>query len=486
MQLARSRKPGRPPCKLAQWGHAPVLAVTATLLVSGCTTLGPARSWSSEPAQSTADAIQPHAAPATQSQPAEAAVTQPADPAQQLTQEVEQYVSNLPMDALKAKLAGRGEQPVPPGADTTQASADIAAAPEPLPEPASAPEPVAPIVPQMIAAPAESPAPPTTAAAPQEPASAHVPVQPEILEFPAPALAAAPQVAETPTPVEPTIQPQDTRIVDIEISPAAAVSLASKADSPDKQQPNQAASVAANAASSAGDLKDLLDQLRKEAAARPDSVAAALRLRLAEWSLDGQAAPPDWSLQDAEKRQLAESVWQVLQVVCRAEGMPQRSSSEEFEKALASLSETLRQVQPLKIPNAALCWSVENFGHYESLPEPWRFPAGQTSMVVLYCELEGFRSEACTDKPGWYRTLLGERLAILTPEGRELWSYDEPRIEDLCHRQRRDFFVTKKLRIPSNLPVGPYVLKVTIRDLLANRVTETNVPFEIEGVTATR
>jgi hypothetical protein len=437
-----------------------VVALAGLVLAAGCTTANwrsPFEHKATQPAQPVVTA-----APATQTRPVEAAATAPDDPTQQLTQEVQQYVSNLPMDDLQAKLARRDGQPAPAGILSSQPSNPAASPPAPEPIPA---EPVAP-------------------PAPQAPAPRHVSLEPEIVE-PAPQ-PAAPKAAELPKPAGPTAQPQDTRIVDIEISPAAAASAAPKAGPAPKPQPNQAASVKTNAGSSAGDLRDLLEQLRKEAAARPDSVGAALRLRLAEWSLSGQTPTQDWPLQDAEKRQLADSVWQVLQVVCRADGAAQRSSGEEFEKALESLSETLRQVQPLKIPSAALCWSVENFGHYEPLPEPWKFPAGQTSMVVLYCELAGFRSEACTDKPGWYRTLLGERLAILTPEGKELWSYEEPGIEDLCHRPRRDFFVTKKLRIPGNLPAGPYVLKVTIRDLLANRVTETNVPLAIESAATTR
>jgi hypothetical protein len=300
-----------------------------------------------------------------------------------------------------------------------------------------------------------------------------MPLQPEII-VPAPPPAAP---LATPAPAVPAPAPEDTHIVDIEISPAALASAAPKTAG---QQPNQPAAVKTNAGASAGDLKDLLDQLRKEAANRPDSVGAALRLRLAAWSLTGQVpSGEEWPLQDAEKRHLADSVWQVLQVVSKTDALPQQAASEEFEKALESLGETLRQVQPLKIPNAALCWSVQSFGNYDALPQPWQFPAGQASMVVLYCELAGFRSEANKDRPGWYRTLLGERLAILSADGTELWQYDEPAIEDPCRRPRRDFFITKKLRIPAKLPPGRYVLKVTIRDRLANRVTETNLPFEI-------
>ncbi len=337
------------------------------------------------------------------------------------------------MDDLQARLSRHQGEPVPAGSSGTEE---------------------------------RSPAEPGRSAVP--PSGRPMPVQPEV-------------VVPAPKPAESAATAKDTRIVDVEISPAALAPTSPKGDSPAAgKQANRSATIKTNAASFAGDLKDLLEQLRKQAADRPDSVGAALRLRLAEWSLTGQVpAGQEWSLEDAEKRKVADSVWQVLQVVCKTDGQSQRAGSEEFERALESLGDTLRQVQPLKIPNAALCWSVENFGHYEPLPEPWKFPAGQISMVVLYCELAGFRSEPCSDKPGWHHTLLGERLAILTADGKEFWHYDEPTIEDLCLRARRDFFVTKKLRIPSNLPVGSYVLKVTIRDQLANRVTESNVPFEI-------
>jgi hypothetical protein len=425
--------------------------VLGTGLLAGCNlppSGGTLFAWKTTPPAATQKTVA--SAPATQTQPAAAAASEPADPALRLTQEVQQYVSNLPMDDLQAKLSHREGDAASASTLNTQ-------------EHAAATEPVI-------------PPPPVASRSPEGSASTSPggPLQPEII-VPAARPESAASLASRPA--ETSATPKDTRIVDIEISPAALASASPKSTG---QQPNQPANVRTNNGSSAGDLKDLLDQLRKEATDRPDSVGAALRVRLAEWSLTGKTAgTADWPLQDAEKRRLAESVWQVLQAVSRTDGATVRTSSEEFEKALETLGETLRQVRPMKIPNAVLCWSVQSFGNYEALAEPWKFPAGATSMVVLYCELTGFSSEASTEKPGWYRTLLGERLAILTSDGKELWNYDEPSIEDLCRRPRRDFFVTKKLRIPGNLPAGPYVLKVTIRDQIANRVTETNVPFEI-------
>ncbi len=434
--------PWRHLARTAQSAAISALA-SAALLLAGCV-LHPA---GPTVAQQPAGAYQPAAtqdaaasAPTTQTQPVADAA--PTDPADKLAQEVQQYVSNLPMDDLQARLNHRSITP-----DTQPAPIEPAAVEQAAPAPTAAPR--------------------------------HIPLQPEIVVPPAQPERARPTAQ--PQPAEPAkpVAPQDTQIVDIEISPAALAPIKS-ADPAAKHPANQPASVKSNTGSSAGDLKDLLDHLRKEAASRPDSVGSALRLRLAQWSLLGQIPTgEDWPLQDAEKRRLAESVWQVLQVVSKADTKSQRAAGEEFEKALESLNETLRQVQPLKIPSASLCWSVQNFGHYEALPEPWKFPAGMTSMVVLYCELAGFRSEAHPEKPGWYHTLLGERLAILTSAGKEIWNYDEPSIEDLCRRPRRDFFVTKKLKIPGNLPAGDYVLKVTIRDQLANRIAETNVPFEI-------
>lgn len=459
------------------------------------------------------------AAPRTQPAPA----TRPdvADErAAQLTQEIQEYVNNLAMDDLQAKLSrheGRPGSPMPaaaesPAAEPTNDPAAVAANPAPVAPPAatSAKESAVPAAPAGPAPVAQRP----VAANPRADvagANQHVPLQPEVivpgaadqaaLRPPTPALSVpaegtpassrvpakdssgratvAGPLAASPSATPPQTGPQ---VVSIDISPAVLSTLATQPN-PRAVQPrtNQPAAVKPGPSD---DLKHLIDQLRKEATDRPDSVGAALRLRLAEWSLLGTVSPAEWPLQDADKRKLAQSVWQVLQVVSKMEASPQGAPGDEFQKAIESLTETLQQVQPLQIPAALLCRSVSSFGNPDTMPEPWQFAVGRTSMVVLYCELAGFKSEPVPAKANQYHTLLSQRLAILTAAGKELWNFEDQQIEDFCRRPRRDFFITKLLKIPPELPAGDYVLKVTIRDKLANRVAETNVPFGITLVSS--
>ncbi len=468
------------------------LACAAALLLAGCQQTGwmsagspPPRPERIAPAPAKAKSApapsRPQVAPTSQT-------TTPGDPASQLAQEIQQYVSNLPMDDLQAKLSRHGE-PV------SQAAPPASAKPMPdLHEPdgaAPAGHPVSQRGPspgnrRPVVAGADAPV-----ITPAATANRHVPLPPEVI-LPSPrdgqpasggpgpgGIMDQQPAGETAKPV-PAGPGQDgnTRIVEIDISPAVLSSIPKQPASSHAVQPqtNQPAAVQPGPSD---DLKELLGQLRKQAADRPDSVGAALRVRLAEWAMDSKASPEAWSLQDADKRQLAQSVWQVLQVISKMDASPQGAPPADFGKAIESLTETLEQVQPLQIPTALLCRSVSSFGCPDVMPQPWHFLAGRTSMVVLYCELAGFKSEPAPQKTDWYHTVLSQRLAILTSAGKELWSFEDQKIEDLCRRPRRDFFITKLLKIPATLPAGDYVLKVTIRDKLANHVTETNVPFAI-------
>ncbi len=413
-------------------------------------------------------------ATAADTQPGAQEQSQATEPQDDLAREVEQYVANLPMDDLHAKLARHEAAPegTPPAGQARPADS---AAVDPAVETGGASDAAAARTPAATASPHVPLAPEIVVSSPATPGAAEpaAPATPSARQSPA-----APVDVRLETDTEPSAS-QDTRIVEIEISPAALATVAAEPSAAPDDLARANRSAGPNVGSAAGDLRDLLEDLRSQARRHPDSVGAALRLRLAQWSLGDESPAEDWPLRDAEKRRLAESIWQVVQAASTMDGPASQTDAQKFQQALESLDLTLRQVQPLRIPRAVLCWSVHNYGNYEALPKPWRFPAGRKNMVVLYCELAGFATEPHPDKPGWYRTLLGERLAILTADGRELWNYQDEQIEDVCRHPRRDFFVPKVLSIPGNLPAGGYVLKVTIRDRLANRVAEANLPFEI-------
>jgi hypothetical protein len=142
---------------------------------------------------------------------------------------------------------------------------------------------------------------------------------------------------------------------------------------------------------------------------------------------------------------------------------------------LLELSEKIRSQIPLSLPTLALCRSVTQFGVYDPIDPP-RFSAGKETPVIIYCEVEHFRSAAAAEGGGWDTKLSYE--ATLYSDGDHAVSviHKKPTtIVDRCRNRRRDFFLADRMTLPGNLPVGRYVLKVTVIDQLANHVAEKNV-----------
>lgn len=142
---------------------------------------------------------------------------------------------------------------------------------------------------------------------------------------------------------------------------------------------------------------------------------------------------------------------------------------------LLDLSEKIRSEIPLSLPTLALCRSVQQFGVYDPFDPP-RFTAGKATPVVIYCEVDHFRSNASADG-GWETTLSYEAVLYSDSEAAVPVITKKPtQIVDRCRNRRRDFFLADRMTLPANLPVGKYVLKVTVIDQLANRVAEKTVP----------
>ena len=142
---------------------------------------------------------------------------------------------------------------------------------------------------------------------------------------------------------------------------------------------------------------------------------------------------------------------------------------------LIDLSEKVRSEIPLSLPTLTLCRSVERFGVYDPI-EPARFTAGRETPVVVYCEVDHFRSNPA-EQGGWETKLTYEAVLYSDTESAVAVINKKPtQIVDRCRNRRRDFFLADRMTIPANLPVGKYVLKVTVIDQLANLVAEKTVP----------
>lgn len=148
-------------------------------------------------------------------------------------------------------------------------------------------------------------------------------------------------------------------------------------------------------------------------------------------------------------------------------------------KPLLELADRLRSQADLNIPTLSLCKSVEGFGMYEPM-EPARFAAGSTHEAILYCEVENFACVSLADKQRW-ETKLSQEATLYTESGMPVWVDKSGEILDLSRNRRHDFFLVKRIKLPSTLSIGRYLLKVTVEDQQAKRLAEQTVPVEIDA-----
>lgn len=143
---------------------------------------------------------------------------------------------------------------------------------------------------------------------------------------------------------------------------------------------------------------------------------------------------------------------------------------------LLEMADRLRAQGELSIPTAALCREVKQFGVYDPM-ESAQFTAGKPSEAILYCEIANFSSQLNDKKQ--YETRLKHEGVLYSDTGQAVWPDKTDTMVDVSRNRRHDFFIAEKLRLPATLPVGRYLLKVTVTDLQANRVAEATVPLQI-------
>jgi hypothetical protein len=143
---------------------------------------------------------------------------------------------------------------------------------------------------------------------------------------------------------------------------------------------------------------------------------------------------------------------------------------------LLELADRLRGQADLTLPASLLCKSVKRFGVYEPMDPP-RFIAGKKdNEAIIYCEVANFASQMTPDKK--WETKLKQEAVLYSETGLAVWSDKSDTVTDLSRNRLHDFFIADKVHIPGNLPVGRYLLKMTVTDLHANRVAEATVPVQ--------
>jgi hypothetical protein len=145
---------------------------------------------------------------------------------------------------------------------------------------------------------------------------------------------------------------------------------------------------------------------------------------------------------------------------------------------LIEMADRLRSQAELNIPTLALCSKVDGFGAYDPI-EPARFVAGKDHMVVLYCEVENFTSRQ--DAKQLWVTRFQQEAVLYTETGLPIWEDKTKGIVDMSRNRRHDFFIVKLVKLPANLTVGRYLMKVSVVDQLPspNRIAEKPLQVQI-------
>jgi hypothetical protein len=307
----------------------------------------------------------------------------------------------------------------------------------------------------------------------QVPAPAEQPSQVEWAEpEPAsdPAMQATAAPAEPPAPAAPPAGQEPPRAQPPTPAPPAPSAWPSAAD-----PPQAAAQDSFPASSRAGD--ELEHRLRRQVREYPRDIAGHLEYQLLQF-LHGEPVPQMSAITSlpAEDRELLAALLDGLSNFRSAVRSDNNMLLSRKIRPLVQMTDRLRSQADLHIPTMVLCSRVDGFGVYEPI-EPPRFMAGREHPVIVYCEVQNFTSQLDDDQR--WETKLSQEAVLYTETGMQVWQDQAHTVRDRSRNRRRDFFVVKLVRLPANLTIGQYVLKVTIIDQHGGQVAEASVPVQV-------
>ena len=194
--------------------------------------------------------------------------------------------------------------------------------------------------------------------------------------------------------------------------------------------------------------------------------------------LSGQPArslEPIAGLEPADQEFWQEVFWGVSSYFDRNTIADPRDRATQTIAQLRAAVHKLQEKSKLELRNVAFCNKIENYGRYERFKRD-EFTAGQP--VLLYAEVENFKSEPTADGP--YRVILKSSIEIFDSGGKLVKSMPFPPNEDLCASPRRDYYNSYEFSIPPDISLGPHTLKLTVEDQLSQKVASYTVNFTVK------
>jgi hypothetical protein len=223
-------------------------------------------------------------------------------------------------------------------------------------------------------------------------------------------------------------------------------------------------------------------RLAKKAKANPQDPVAQLDYQIYQM-LNGGAEASEPQLMGivglpSEERDVIPAIVDGLSNFRSAVSADPNLTPTEQIRPLQDMVDRLRSGTDLALADVTLCKKVINFGLYEPLT-PARFPPGRSSQLFVYCEVDNFLPRHNPDNQ--WETRLAQRVSLLTATGESVWEDKARSVKDTCRTRRHDFFTREPITLPPTLAAGAYKLRVTVTDLNANKVAESDVPLWVAG-----
>ncbi len=227
------------------------------------------------------------------------------------------------------------------------------------------------------------------------------------------------------------------------------------------------------------ELRSLINQQVGDPESSVSSALAMAMLEMLSSQENGAGSPPMANLSDRE-RQAVQSVRDLIDGLARDPAAA--SDPSRVAQMLAKSMDALASAQSVRVARAELCRKVEAFGRFTPF-ETNAFLAGQAHRVIIYTEAAnfGYRDLGEDAKNGQrWAVELGQELQLYTGDGSMLaWRRPEQTVVEPSRNKRRDFFITQMVELPRTLTIGPYSLKVVLRDRVTGAKSEAIIPIQI-------
>jgi hypothetical protein len=227
-------------------------------------------------------------------------------------------------------------------------------------------------------------------------------------------------------------------------------------------------------------LTDIDRQISEKLQSDPRDVEAHLEQQVLRW-LRGEASPQmtDFAELPAEDRELIAATVDGLVNLRTVLARPGTAGPREKAQPIIDAGQRLARGGGLELASMQLASRIEGFGSFTPMAAevPGRLPPGQRAHAMLYVEVENFTSRP--DAEGQWETRLTEKLALFRESGLQVWATEENEVVDVARNRRDDFFLSRPLILPEDLPPGSYTLKMTLTDDLADTVSESTLPIRI-------